>query len=107
MKFRRLNQQQWSKVRLEYETSVERPTLRQLAEKVGVSVSTIFKRAAREHWKQNAALVDAARQQIAQKMEASLEAKAAEAAELAAKQFMAELQPWIEREKAAHIQRAP
>ena len=78
MKSRRLNQQQWSEVRLEYETSVERPTLRQLADKHGVSSSTIFKRAAREHWKQNAALVDAARQQIIEKMEEKLEAETAD-----------------------------
>ena len=34
-----------------------------------------------------------------------MEIATAEAADLAAKQFMAELQPWIEREKAEHIQR--
>jgi uncharacterized protein YjcR len=84
-------------VRLEYETSPERSTLRQLAEKYGLSRSTIFKRAAREHWKQNATLVDAARQQIV-KMEATIEAKTAEAAELAANQVVADLQPWIEQE---------
>ena len=32
-----------------------------------------------------------------------MEAATTEAADLAAKQFMAELQPWIEREKAEHI----
>jgi hypothetical protein len=47
--------------RIEYETSPERPALRQLADKHGVSRSTIFKRAAREKWKQNAALVEATR----------------------------------------------
>jgi hypothetical protein len=46
------------------------------------------------------------RKQIVQKMEASLEAKAAEAAELAAKQVMEELRPWIEQQKAEHTRRA-
>jgi hypothetical protein len=91
---------------LEYETSPERPTLRGLADKHRVSRSTIFKRAAREHWKQNAALVEATRQQIVKKMEASLEAKVDEAAELAANQVMADLEPWIEQEKVKHIKRA-
>jgi DNA-binding transcriptional regulator YhcF (GntR family) len=92
-------------VRLEYETSLERPTLRQLADKHGISRSTIFKRAAREHWKQNATLIESARQQIVRKMEAQLEAETAEVAQVAAKQVIAELQPWIEREKAEHVRR--
>jgi hypothetical protein len=101
-----LEPEQWDQVRFEYETSPERPTLRGLADKHRVSRSTIFKRAAREHWKQNAALVDTARKQIVQKMEASLEAKAAEAAELAAKEVMEGLRPWIEQQKAEHTRRA-
>ena len=106
MKPRHLNAQEWDEVRLDYETDLARPTLRELADKHGVSRSTIFKRAAREDWKQNAALVDRARKQIVQKMEASLEAKAAEAAELAAKEVMEELRPWIEQQKAEHTRRA-
>ena len=35
-----------------------------------------------------------------------MEIATTEAADLAAKQFMAELEPWIEREKAKHIKRA-
>ncbi len=106
MKPRHLNAQEWDEVRLEYETSRDRPTLRQLADKHRLSCSTVFKKAAREHWKQNAALVDTARKQIVQKMEASLEAKAAEAAELAAKEVMEGLRPWIEQQKAEHTRRA-
>jgi hypothetical protein len=40
------------------------------------------------------------RKQIVKKMEARMEIATTEAADLAAKQFMAEPQPWIEREKA-------
>jgi hypothetical protein len=105
VKPRRLNQQEWAGLRLEYETSPNRPTLRQLADKDGLSRSTIFKRAAREHWRQNAAVVESARQQIVQKMEAKLEAETAEVAQVAAKELMSELQPWIEREKAEHVRR--
>ncbi len=93
MKPRHLNEQGWAKVRLEYETSPERPTLRQLADKHCVSLSTLFKRAAREHWKQNAAIVEATRQQIVEKMEARMEAEVNEVAQVAAKQVMAELRP--------------
>ena len=102
---RQLNRPEWAQLRLEYETSAERPTLRELADKHGLSRSTVFKRAAREKWKENAALVEATRKQIVEKMEARMEIATTEAADLAAKQFMAELQPWIEREKAEHIKR--
>jgi DNA-binding transcriptional regulator YhcF (GntR family) len=102
---RQLNRPEWLQLRLEYETSAERPTLRELADNHGLSRSTVFKRAAREHWKQNAAVVETMRKQIVKKMEARMEIATTEAADLAAKQFMAELQPWIEREKAEHIKR--
>ena len=105
MKPRHLNAQEWDEVRLEYETSPERPTLRELADKRRVSRSTIFKRAARGQWKQDAVIVDTARKQIVEKIKARMEIATTEAADLAAKQFMAELQPWIEREKAEHIKR--
>jgi hypothetical protein len=105
MKPRHLNEQEWTNLRLEYEMSPERPTLRELADKHRLSRSTIFKRASREQWKQNAAVVEAARQQIVQKMEAKLEAEVDEVAHVAAKQVITELQPWIEREKAEHVKR--
>jgi DNA-binding transcriptional regulator YhcF (GntR family) len=101
-----LQPEQWDQVRFEYETSPERPTLRGLADKHRVSRSTIFKRAAREHWKQNATLIESTRQQIIQKMEAKLEAEVDEVAQLAAKQVITELQPWIEQQKAEHVRRA-
>ena len=47
--------------------------MRELADKYFLSRSTIFKRAAREHWKQNATLVEATRKQIVQKLEAKME----------------------------------
>jgi hypothetical protein len=106
VKPRHLNAQEWDEVRLEYETSPDRPTLRQLADKHRLSRSTVFKKAAREHWKQNAAVVETMRKQIVKKMEARIEIATTEAADLAAKQVMAELQPWIEREKAEHVRRA-
>lgn len=106
MKTRHLDQQEWAKVRLEYETSPEGPTLRELADKHEASRSTIFKRAAREKWKQNAALMEAARKQIVQKMEARMEGATSEAAQLVTTEVIEELQPFIEREKAEHIRRA-
>lgn len=106
MKPRHLNAQDLDEVRLEYETSRERPTLRQLADKHRLSCSTVFKKAAPEHWKQNAAVVETMRKQIVKKMEARMEIATTEAADLAAKQFMTDLQPWIEQEKIKHIKRA-
>lgn len=106
MSSRHLQPEQWDQVRIEYETSPERPTLRELADKHRISRSTIFKRAAREKWKQNAALVEATRKQIVGKMEADLEAATGEAAQLVAKQIVEDLRPWIEREKTEHIVRA-
>ena len=92
-------------MRLEYETSPERPTLRQLADKHRFSRSTVFKKAARQHWKQNAALVEATRKQIVEKMEARMEMATTEVVQLVAEQVMADLQPWIEQEKAKHVRR--
>jgi DNA-binding transcriptional regulator YhcF (GntR family) len=103
---RPLNEQQWADVGLDYETSAHRPTLRELADKHRISRSTIFKRAAREKWKQNAILVAAARKQIVKKMEAKLEAATSEGVQLVAKQVVEDLQPWIQREKEEHIRRA-
>jgi DNA-binding transcriptional regulator YhcF (GntR family) len=103
---RTLSEGEWTAVRLEYETGNDRLSLRELADKHGISRSTIFKRAARENWEQNAALVAATRKQIVQKMEAKMEAATSEAAELVAKQVVEELQPWMEQEKAEHIRRA-
>src|SRR5262249_10009056 len=103
---RHLSEQEWIEVRLEYETGPDRLSLRELAGKHHVSRSTIFKRAAREKWKQNAALVEATRKQIVRKMEAKMEAATNEAAELVTKQVVEELRPWIEREKSEHIRRA-
>jgi len=106
MKPRHLNQQEWADVRLEYETSSARPTLRELADKHAVPRSTIFKRAAREKWKQNAALIEATRKQIVEKLEAKMETATTEVVQLVAEQVMADLQPWIEQEKAKHVRRA-
>ena len=92
-------------MRLEYETSPERPTLRQLADKHRLSRSTVFKKAAREHWKQNAAVVETMRKQIVKKMEARMETATTEVVQLVAEQVMADLQPWIEQEKAKHVRR--
>ena len=106
MKPRHLNAQEWDEVRLEYETSRERPTLRQLADKHRLSRSTVFKKAAREKWKHNVTLVEAAKKQIIEKVDASLEAATTEAAQVAVKEMMAQLQPWIEYQKTEHIKRA-
>jgi hypothetical protein len=105
VKPRYLNAQEWDEVRLEYETSPDRPTLRQLADKHRLSRSTVFKKAAREKWKQNAALVEATRKQIVEKMEARMEIATTEVVQLVAEQVMADLQPWIEQEKAKHVRR--
>lgn len=105
MNSRHLDQQTWANLRLEYETSSARPTLRELADQHAVPRSTIFKRAAREKWKQNAALVEATRKQIVEKLEAKMETATTEVAQLVATQVISELQPWIEREKAEHIKR--
>ncbi len=96
---RHLNDQEWAGVRLEYETNTERPTLRELADKHQISRSTIFKRAAREKWKQNAVLVEATRKQIVKKMEAKMEGATSEAAQLVAKQVVEDLQTRFRKDR--------
>ena len=92
MKPRHLRTQEWDQVTTRVRNEPERPTLRQLAVKHDVSVSTVFKRSAREKWKHNATLVEAAKKQIIEKVDASLEAATTEAAQVAVKEMMAQLQ---------------
>jgi signal recognition particle subunit SEC65 len=72
----------WSEVRTTYETT--RTTLREIADRFGISFSTTMKRAAREKWKKPGSVIVEARKKIdgainkiveetAQKMEAAVE----------------------------------
>src|SRR5438876_8914701 len=71
----------WSEVRTAYETT--RTTLREVADRFGISFSTTMKRAAREKWKKPGSVIVEARKKIdgainkiveetAQKMEAAV-----------------------------------
>jgi len=96
----------WSEVRTAYETT--HTTLRQIADRFGISFSTTMKRAAREKWKKPESVIVETRKKIdgtinkvveetARKMEAAVSEMAENA--------LAEIQPWIEREKVSHIRR--
>lgn len=91
-------------IRLRYEGSDI--SQRRLAAELGISYSTLSHRAMRERWSQSASLVHQAREQVALKTVQALETAASHAADLAAKQLVDELQPWIAEQKAAQIKRA-
>jgi len=94
----------WSEVRTAYETT--RTTLREVADRFGISFSTTMKRAAREKWKKPGSVIVEARKKIdgainkiveetAQKMEAAVSEMA--------ENTLADLKPWIEQQKAHHL----
>ena len=96
----------WSEVRTNYETT--RTTLREVADRFGISFSTTMKRAAREKWKKPGSVIVEARKKIdgainkiveetAQKMEAAVSEMA--------ENTLAELKPWIEQQKAHHLRK--
>ena len=96
----------WSEVRTAYETT--RTTLRQIADRFGISFSTTMKRAAREKWKKPESVIVETRKKIdgtinkvveeaAQKMEAAVS--------LMAENALADIRPWIEGGKVNHIRR--
>src|SRR5437773_1439811 len=102
---RHLNQQQWAHLRLEYETATERRCVH-WPTNTGSPFQRFLSGLPAKKWKHNATLVEAAKKQIVEKVDASLKAATTEAAQIAVKEMMAQLQPWIEREKAEHIKRA-
>lgn len=95
---------EWKAIRMRYEsTDISQ---RRLAQELGISYSTMSHRAMREKWSQGAALVLAARENLMEKTSVALETATSQAADLAAKQLIDELQPWINQQKAEQIKRA-
>lgn len=99
-----ITEHDWKAIRLRYEGSDI--SQRRLAQELGVSYSTLSHRAMRERWSQSAALVHQAREQVAIKTSEALQSAASHAADLAAKQLIDELQPWIAEQKTQQIKRA-
>lgn len=99
-----LSQLEWHSIRLRYESSDI--SHRDLAKELGISYSTLSKRSMREKWSQSAALVHQARSDLAAKTVIALESATSLAADMAAKQLVDELQPWIAEQKAKQIKRA-
>jgi hypothetical protein len=97
---------QWRQARIMFETAGLDVTLASIAQSFDTSLSAVQKRSAAEKWSKGAQLVVDARKHIASATDSAM-AKAAEkvGADMANK-IAKELQPWIEKEKRAHIQRA-
>lgn len=99
-----MKREEWALVRIRYETSTL--SLRNLARELGISESTMLKRAAREKWHQGAELISKAREQLSAKTSEALSVATSKAADFAAQQLVEELQPWIAQQKTAQIKRA-
>ncbi len=98
----------WAAVRLIYEQGDE--SQRKLASRLGISASTLMKRATREQWQQNSGLVAAVHEATAKTYVATIEREAELQIPLAAKaavsDLLADLTPWIESEKRKQVIRA-
>ncbi len=103
---RPLTDLQWTHARIMFETGGLDVKQRDVAAAFNTSLSSVQKRSAVEKWSKGAQFVADARKHLANVADSAM----AKAADVAATQMAAkitkELQPWIEKEKRAHIQRA-
>lgn len=103
---RPLTKHQWTLLRIQYEQGGDEISYAKLAGEHGVSYSTLTKRAADEGWTKAQELVTKAGKMLAKATDDKLAEAVDEAAAKVSKSMLAELQPWIEKEKRHHIKRA-
>lgn len=96
----------WRLARIAFETSDKLTTLSAIARQFNTSVSSVQKRSAAEQWSKGQLIVQSVKRAASQALQSSAEQAAREAGALAGRQIAADLAPWIEREKRAHIKRA-
>lgn len=101
---RPLKELEWEAIRRRYESTTI--SQRDLSKELGVSYSTLSKRAMREKWNQAASLIHEARESLVLKTSEALSEATSRAADMAAKQLVDELQPWIAQQKTEQIKRA-
>lgn len=103
---RPLSEDQWRLARAQFESGGLDVTQARIAAVFNTSLSMVQKRSAAEKWSKGAIIVKNARKHLQLATDNAL-AKAAESTGAAvAKTLMKELEPWIEKEKRAHILRA-
>lgn len=103
---RPLTDHQWALLRIQYEQGGDEISYAKLSTEHSVSYSTLTKRASDEGWAKTKDLVTKAGQMLAKRTDEKLAEAIDEAAAKVSKSMLADLQPWIEREKRAHIKRA-
>lgn len=103
---RPLSSEQWNLARIQFETGDSGITLARIAAIFNTSRSSVEKRCAAEKWTKGLSIVKDARKQLQVATGNAMAQAADKAAQEVALRLTKELQPWIEKEKRAHIQRA-
>lgn len=104
--FRPLTDAQWNLARVQFETSDEKVTLKQISVLFQTSLSAVQKRSSLEKWSKGAQIVQTAKAELKRATENALAEVAQDAGREVARKLMDDLQPWIERQKREQIQRA-
>lgn len=104
--FRPLTPDQWNLARIQFETGDQGITLARIAAIFNTSRSSVEKRCAAEKWTKGLAIVKGARKALQVATGNAMATAADKAAQEIATRLTKELQPWIEKEKRSHIQRA-
>lgn len=103
---RPLTLDQWNLARIQFETGDAGITLARIAAIFNTSRSSVEKRSANEKWSKGLAIVKGARKAMQVATDNAMTIAANTAAQEIALRVTKELQPWIEKEKRAHVQRA-
>lgn len=103
---RPLTKDQWNLARIQFETGDQGITLARIAAIFNTSRSSVEKRSATEKWSKGLAIVQDARKHLQVATQSAMTIAAEKAGQEMALRITKELQPWIEKEKRAHIQRA-
>lgn len=104
--FRPLTAEQWNLARIQFETGDEHVNLHRIAAIFNTSLSAVQKRSAKESWSKGAKLVQDARSELQRATTKALAEAAQKTGSEVAVRLMQDLQPFIEKEKKAHILRA-
>lgn len=103
---RPLSPDQWRLARIQFETGDREITHDRIAQIFQTSVSSVHKRAAAEKWSKTNNIVAKARNQLKDATERQIALATESASKEIVKSLLDDLQPFIEKEKRAQIQRA-
>lgn len=96
-----LSTSQWSAARIQYESG--ELTKPQIASFYAVSLASVSKRSARESWQQGKRLVASTRNKLTEAYDKIAHEQISDAVSKLTANLVENMQPWLEKEKIAHI----